>query len=94
MRATNAKNGRRLGAKQRVGSETTQAPLSVRSCRAKLLMALPAPLAFEAVPPQTDRFVAKVDAALKSRTSTFRRLSGYRTFMMTTSRITSGDDLK
>ena len=46
------------------------------------------------VPPEPHRLVADVDAALKSRSSTFRKLSGKRTYIITTRRITSGDELK
>jgi hypothetical protein len=45
----------------------------------------------EPVPPETGRLMADVDAALEEQFSTFRRLSGKRTYMSTTSRITAGD---
>jgi hypothetical protein len=38
--------------------------------------------------------VTDVDPTLNSRSSTFRRLNGNRTYIITTSRITSGDELK
>jgi hypothetical protein len=59
--------------------------------------ALPADLRGEhrakPVPPQPHRFVANVDARSCSRSSTFRRESGYFTYIITTSRMISGDEL-
>nr|WP_258046756.1 hypothetical protein [Sphingomonas folli] len=48
----------------------------------------------EPVPPQPHRLVADVDAALEQQVFTFRSDSGKRTYISTTSRITSGDELK
>jgi hypothetical protein len=46
------------------------------------------------VPPQPYRLVANVEPRSNSRSSTLRRDNGNRTYVITTNRITSGDDLK
>ena len=48
----------------------------------------------EPVPPEAHRLVANVDATLGNRSSTVRNDRGYFTKIITTSRITSGDELK
>lgn len=45
----------------------------------------------EPVPPKPYRFVAAVDAALGQQISTFRRDSGYFTYIITRVRMTSGE---
>jgi len=46
------------------------------------------------VPPERDGLMADVNPALASRSSTLRSESGYRTYIITTRRITSGELLK
>ncbi len=46
------------------------------------------------VPPQPHRLVANVDPALEQQILDVSQTSGKRTYISTTSRITSGDELK
>ncbi len=48
----------------------------------------------EPVPPAPHRLMADVDPRSNSRSSTFRSDKGKRTYIITTNRITSGDELK
>ena len=48
----------------------------------------------EAVSPEPHRLGADVDPRSNSRFSTFRKLSGKRTYIITTRPITSGEELK
>lgn len=47
-----------------------------------------------ALPDEMHRFVADFYVAFEKQVPTFRRLSGNRTYIITTSRITSGDELR
>ena len=48
----------------------------------------------KSVPPKPDSLVADVDPPLANRSSTLRSDSGYRTYIITTRRMTSGELLK